>query len=393
MFIILTHCPHFCVYKSILTSVGLYIDGVEAEELDSNTTYILDTEQSTCTYKDGTEIPDLSISYDSETGGLSISPYTTKGTKCTLYFNEQVLVRDTLLANYPTQLTRTFPISNSTKVTNTTTGTIYYEDTSKGRTYYFAGNPTDNWVQFGGFYWRIIRINEDGTVRMIYQGTETNVTGEDTQIQTSTFNSNWNNNMYVGYMYDNNQVHGLMNDSTIKKVLDRWYQNNLVDVADEIDGNAGFCGDRTPYSGTGLGITVTNYAAFGRFSSSSNVNPTFECTDKRDLYTTSGSEDGNGALTYPIGLITIDEVVYAGGARGTSNSNLSYYLYTGEQYLTMTPYVYNGSTTDIFMVTLNGSFLNTNTLSSWGVRPVINLKADVQITGGSGTSSNPYVIS
>ena len=228
---------------------------------------------------------------------------------------------------------------------------------------------------------------------MIYQGTETNVTGEDTQIQTSTFNSNWNNNMYVGYMYDNNQVHGLMNDSTIKKVLDRWYQNNLVDVADEIDGNAGFCGDRTPYSGTGLGITVTNYAAFGRFSSSSNVNPTFECTDKRDLYTTSGSEDGNGALTYPIGLITIDEVVYAGGARGTSNSNLSYYLYTGEQYLTMTPYVYNGSTTDIFMVTLNGSFLNTNTLSSWGVRPVINLKADVQITGGSGTSSNPYVIS
>ena len=71
-----------------LNVVALYINGEEATKLDNTKQYTLDTEQSTCTYKDGTEIPDLSISYDSETGGLSISPYTTKGTKCTLYFNE-----------------------------------------------------------------------------------------------------------------------------------------------------------------------------------------------------------------------------------------------------------------------------------------------------------------
>ena len=132
-----------------LNIVSLYIDGVEADELDSSKNYTLDTSKSTCTYKDRSTIDNLSISYDSETGGLSISPFTTKGTKCTLYFDEVVAVSDTLLANYPTQLTRS---SFTSTVTNTTTGTIYYADTSKGRTYYFAGNPTDNWVSFGGFY-------------------------------------------------------------------------------------------------------------------------------------------------------------------------------------------------------------------------------------------------
>ena len=102
-------------------------------------------------------------------------------------------------------------------------------------------------MSFGGFYWRIIRINEDGTLRLIYQGTAANTTGEGTQTQTSAFNSTSNNNMYVGYMYESNQVHGLTSSSTIKEILDQWYQNNLTSVADKIDGNAGFCGDRMPY--------------------------------------------------------------------------------------------------------------------------------------------------
>ena len=137
-----------------LNIVGLYIDGEEADKLDSSKTYTLDTTQSTCTYKDGSTIDNLNISYDSETGELQISPFTNKGTKCTLYFEEYVeLVRDTLLANYPTVLTRN---DFSTTVTATTTGTIYksldetqYDD--DGEVYYFAGNPTDNWVSFGTF--------------------------------------------------------------------------------------------------------------------------------------------------------------------------------------------------------------------------------------------------
>ena len=374
-----------------LNIVGLYIDGEEAEELDSSKTYTLDTTQSTCTYKDGTEIPNLTISYDSATGGLSISPYTTKGTKCTLYFNEQVFVRDTLLANYPTQLTRN---DFSTTVTNTTTGTIYYADTSKGRTYYFAGNPTDNWVRWAGFYWRIIRINEDGTIRMIYQGTSANTTGSNTLIQASAFNSTYNDNAYVGFKYTTNNVHGTGTNSTILGVLNTWYQNNLVSYADDLDGNAGFCGDREPSTSSsssngsgGTGTTTTYYGAYIRLIT--NKAPSFECASDSDLYTTSGSEEGNGALTYPIGLITADEVAYAGGVYGTNNT--SYYLYTGQWYWTISPLSFSGGAS-VFRVFSAGNLDSSSVYNSLGVRPAINLRADVTISSGDGTSSNPYVV-
>ena len=72
-----------------LNIVALYINGIEAETLDSNTDYTLDTENSTCTYKDESTIPNLTLSYDSATKSFSISPYTTRGTKCTLYFEEK----------------------------------------------------------------------------------------------------------------------------------------------------------------------------------------------------------------------------------------------------------------------------------------------------------------
>ena len=292
--------------------------------------------------------------------------------------------KDVILANYPTLLTRD---DFSVTVEDATTGTIYYADTSKGRTYYFAGNPTDNWVKWAGFYWRIIRINEDGTIRMIYQGTSANTTGSNTQTQTSAFNSSYNNNMYVGYMYQSNQPHGLQEDSTIKGILDTWYQNNLARYADDLDGNAGFCGDRTPYSGTGTGTSTTYYGAYNRLNT--NKAPTFECASDSDLYTTSGSEDGNGALTYPIGLITADEVAYAGGVYGTNNT--SYYLYTNSSYWSMSPSFY--PIAYVFYVNSNGSLNGYIVHGALGVRPVVNLKADVQISTGSGTSSNPYVIS
>ena len=378
-----------------LNIVGLYIDGAEATELDSTKTYTLDATQSTCTYKDGTEIPNLTISYDSETGGLSISPYTTKGTKCTLYFEEQTFVKDTILANYPTQLTRS---SFSSTVTNTTTGTIYYEDTSKGRTYYFAGNPTDNWVKFANKYWRIIRINEDGSLRLIYQGTSANTTGTGTQTGTSTFSINrstYNNNAYVGYMYTLGSLRGTTTDSGIKKKLDTWYQNNLEDYADYIDGNAGFCGDRTPSTSSsstnnqgGTGTTTTYYGGYIRLIT--NKQPTFECPDG-DLYTTKGSEDGNKALTYPIGLITADEVAYAGGVYDLTNE--SYYLYTNSNYWTMSPGDFGSGNAYVFRVNSSGDLRSLSVDGALGVRPVINLKSSVQITGGDGSSGNPYVIS
>ena len=377
-----------------LNIIGLYIDGEKATELDNTKQYTLDTVQSTCTYKDGSTIENLSINYESETRSLSITPFTTKGTKCTLYFEEKPFVKDTILANYPTQLTRS---SFSSTVSNTTTGTIYYADTSKGRTYYFAGNPTDNWVQFGGFYWRIIRINEDGSIRMIYNGTSTSTTGTGTQIRTSAFNSGYNDNMYVGYMYQSGQVHGLNTSSTIKGILDTWYQNNLTGVTEKIDGNAGFCGDRTPSTSSstsngkgGTGTTQTYYAVYIRLDI--NNSPTFECSDSSDLYTTSGSINGNRALIYPIGLIIADEIVYAGGVVRTANQN--YYLYTDWMYWTMSPsYFDTNGHAYVFSMDYNGNPGSGGVNGGVpGVRPVINLRSDVTISSGNGTSANPYVI-
>ena len=364
--------------------VGLYINGVEAEELDSTKSYTLDTTQSTCTYKDGTAIDNLTLSYDSDTKTFTIAPYTTKGTKCTLYFEEKVYASDTILANYSTVKTRTFPLTTSSKVEGNTTGVIYKSANSNqydndGEVYYFAGNPTDNWVKWAGFYWRIIRINGNGSIRMIYQGTSPNTTGTGTLLQKSAFNSSEDRSEYVGLKYTSGQQHGQNTNSTIMGVLNTWYNSKLASYADDIDTNVGFCSDRNLQWGSWSSTGSHNYAASGRLvSSSSNVNPSFKCSNSSDL------------LKIPVGLITADEAVMAGLAWSSGNS--SNYLYTGQNYWTMSPYWYDGGWADVFYVSSSGRLNYNGVHYGYGVRPVVNLKSSVQITGGNGSSSNPYVI-
>ena len=252
-------------------------------------------------------------------------------------------------------------------------------------TYYYTGNP-NNWVQFGGFWWRIIRINGDGTIRMIYQGTNANVAGSGTQIEESAFNSSASDNMYVGYMYTSGQRQGHDDPSTIKGILDTWYQNNLADEADYIDGNAGFCGDRRVSSGTGIGTSNTNYQPYTRINNSS---PSLSC-ETLDIYTTSGSSTGNGALTYPIGLISADEAMLA-GIPNWNNSNSNNYLYTRQNYWTMSPSWVNDGKTIGFIINSSGSLIWDGVDLTNGVRPVINIRADVELTG-SGTTSDPFKV-
>ena len=386
-----------------LNIVAITVDGESVDTIpDGN--YEL-TESSYCTIN-GEKDSSISISYDSNTKTLNVIPFTTKGTKCYLDFVTATTKKvDTILGTIEVNLdtpdfSKTAQADCSGKSNCEETNGIYEETTSKGTTYYFRGAVDNNWVKFADKYWRIIRINEDGSLRIIYQGTSNTATGEDAQIGTSTFSINsstYNNNAYVGYMYTVGSLRGTTTDSGIKKKLDTWYQNNLSSYADKIDGNAGFCGDRTPSTSSssinnsgGTGTTQTYYAGFIRLIT--NKQPTFECSNSSDLYTTSGSSQGNKALTYPIGLITADEVAYAGGVYGTNNT--SYYLYTGQAYWTMSPYLFNGSSSRayVFYVFSSGRLLNTWSVNTAaGVRPVINLKANNTITG-SGTISNPYVI-
>ena len=296
-----------------------------------------------------------------------------------------------ILSHYDTILTRN---DFSETVENTTTGTIYKSlDESQydedGEVYYFAGAPTDNWVSFAGFYWRIIRINGDGSIRLIYNGTDTTQTGESTMIDGSqSFNSSYDRSQYVGYMYrSGHQQHGNTDNSVVKTVVDNWYNNNLKSYEEFISIEAGFCGDREVANGYEWSTTGSthNYAGYERLVT--NKTPMLKCGNNADLYTIGGSSTGNHALTNPIGLITADEVAMAGGVYGNVNNN--YYLYNGEYYWTMTPSKYPDA--NVFYVWSNGSFSHANVASMYGVRPVINLAYDVEITG-SGTSSDPFVV-
>ena len=314
-------------------------------------------------------------------------------------FAELMPANEYILSHYDTILTRN---DFSATVTDTTTGTIYksLDETqydNDGEVYYFAGNPTDNWVQFGGFYWRIIRINGNGSIRMIYQGTEGDAIGEDTILESNKFNASPNHNRseYVGYMYTNEEQFGIQNSSTIKEVVDQWFVDYLISYSNYLDIDSGFCGDRNianGYNWASLPTSDIYYSAYERLSqTSTNINPSFNCNGLNDLFTTSRSDKGNQALTYPIGLITADEVIIAGMSFFTTN--ISNYLYTGQYYWTMTPYYFNSlaNTATEYCVWNTGQLSANHVLGTAGVRPVINLRTDVSLTG-SGTVDDPYVI-
>ena len=389
--------------------VALYIANESGEYVEADVIpasgYALNMEQSYCGQsQDGEIVKDDAVSFTYENGSMTFSNVTKKGTKCYLYFDIDTSIKvQELIASYTNKLTRS---DFSTAVTDTTTGTIYYETTSAGTTYYFAGAPTDNWVSFAGFYWRIIRINEDESIRIIYSGDEVSgpiTTGEGTQIGTSAFNYTYGDNTYEGYMMglDNQCTSGSCSgstrtssysqsisnsyDSTIKTVLDNWYENNLLEYSSKISQDAGFCGDRTYTSGYAYGTSSTEYSTKNRLN---NDAPSLDCPDKNDLYTVSNS-NGNGALIYPIGLISVDEVIY-GGLVGGAEDN---YLCTSQHYWTMSPYNFNGSRAFMIFVFRLGYPTNVNgyVYSTYGVRPVINLSPDVNISG-SGTQTDPYVI-
>jgi len=225
------------------------------------------------------------------------------------------------------------------------------------------------------------------------------------------FNEDTHNNEYVGLQYTSGQAHGTgtnsgilgTSTSTDTTTLYGWYNSKIKpSYSSIIDTNAGFCSDRDPYTdkngttlGGGTGTTTTYYGAFIRILNSSGgwnttQTPTFKCKNNSDLFTKTGATKGNKSLTNPIGLITADEAVYAGGL-GEDNRN--YYLFTGYTYWTMTPYAFS-SDAYAFMTCLftYGNLGINNSLNAlYPVRPVINIRSDVTLTG-TGTASNPYVV-
>ena len=263
-------------------------------------------------------------------------------------------------ANIPpnTQLLRNAVLgTNSSNIVTSGDG-LYSQSTSKGTTYYFRGNPTNNYIKFANKIWRIIRVNEDGTIRLITQ---------DNVISSQKFYS-----IYTSYekMYYTN--------SEIKTAVENWYTTNITGV------NAGKVASGNYFCEQAKVASNTFYTAAGNATlvDEENYTPSFNCT-------TDGN--GKGVVSGKVGLITIDEVLFAGGVIG---SNSDFYLKNGSSYWMMSPAgfgydfdnsayawsVFNtGETRDAYLIYPNG------------VRPVINLNANTLVTG-SGTSSDPYIV-
>ena len=303
-----------------------------------------------------------------------------------------------LLADKSTVLTRT---DFSTVLTNDNTNTLYtYTEDSK-TVYYFAGNATDNWVKFGknasnqDLYWRIIRTNSDGSVRLLYHGTSTTTT--DAYIGTSAFNSSYDNIAYVSYMYGSlgsiSSARENTNNSTIKTTIDNWYISNLEakGYTKYLSTTAVYCNDRSTSDNT-------NFGAFTRLGT--NKTPSYDCAATEDKFTVDTST-GNGKLTYPIALMTADEVSFAGGLYGANTPTWYYYnsvndSSTGSKFWwLLSPLDSSTSGSSMFIVRgssnpgrLNYNYVNSNN----GVRPALSLKSCVKYSSGDGSAENPYTI-
>ena len=327
---------------------------------------------------------------------LSGTLFITEGTEPTLLSQ--------LLADKSTVLTRT---DYSTVLTNDNTKTLYTSTEDSKTVYYFAGNATDNWVKFGknesnqDLYWRIIRTNSDGGVRLLYHGTST--TTENAYIGTSAFNSSNNNIAYVSYMYGSlgsiPNARANTNNSAIKKIIDNWYKDNLnTNYGKYLSTTAVYCNDRT-YT---VSESDTHFGARTRLET--NKTPTYDCAATEDKFTVDKST-GNGKLTYPIALMTADEVSFAGGVYNKNAPTWYYYnsangSSTGStRWWLLSPYSWFSSAVVnvAYVLNVNGSsypgdFNGLGVNVAGGVRPAISLKSCIKYSTGDGTANNPYTI-
>jgi len=322
------------------------------------------------------------------------------------------------------------PDFTAVATTDETSDGLYSMADDYGTSYYYRGAVTNNYVKFAGFYWRIIRVNGDGSIRMIYDGTVAHNNGESSTDRLShtgkAFNAKYDDAKYVGWMYggasgvastSKEDAQKNETNSDMKNLVNTWYDEKLSSY-DQYIADAVYCADRTIpgksvtewSSDTGLGYAknATAYGAVGRLVNAStwhgpkaNAQPAFTCPQKNDAFTVSDSVHGNAIGTSKsrkIGLITADEIVAAGGRYyddNNSSNNSSYYLYKGSWYWSLSPYDFSGSYATVFRVYADGYLYGNGVNDASGaVAPVISLKAEYasQLTG-SGTASSPYQIS
>ena len=273
-------------------------------------------------------------------------------------------------------------------------GVYLFDETKKDTNpvYFFRGTyRLKNNLLYANLCWKIVRTTETGGVRIIYNGAPvngkcTNVSGENTQIGRSKFNSIKNNKQYVGYMYgDDTNPYQNNNDSDIKKYIDNWYKTNIKDKGFEssLDKDSIYCGDRTE------GIDKGGYFYYAGIDRAEQNKPTLKCPSN-DSY---GLEAGNRKLTYPVALLSSDEVMLAGG-QNSRGSNSNYYLNINEWYWLLSPGSWSDyGSTSIVDVDSRGCLEAVQVTSTGdGVRPALTVAPSAPLLSGDGSMYNPYVI-
>lgn len=381
-------------YLSSDNTIGIYMNDETTSEMPSkdNSSFV----KAVCD-------SDVDYYWDNDKWGLFVSNIAKK-VKCNLYFKSKdniTISNKSFTVDEYNKCPQKY-LNNSYNITELEDEHGYFCETNDdyGTSYYYRGVGTNNNVYFAGFYWQIIRINGDGSIRLLYNGNVKNAENEAKTIGQSQYNYPSNKPAYVGYMYGKdidtyeNSIKNEIN-STVKGKIDTWYSDNLLKTEfEQYIADSGFCNDRTLYSGDG--ITGATFSGYNRLIT--NKNPTLICLNKdNDLFTTFTSNVGNKALTYPIGLMSADETLFAGVIDNTS-LNKNSYLFSNNWYWVMTPTHYSfRSTKNDYMARVYSigldikDMLKTNVDSTYYIRPVINIKSNV-LNFGDGTIDNPFKI-
>ena len=387
----------------------------------------------------------LDVIQDNVVGKTFKGNIKVANTNCS--FNEQILGGDYVLlkstgassvAEAKSQI-ESKPKPDFSTVTTASDKGMYSAQDDLGTSYYFRGAVDNNWVKYGKYtkdmyncnngtisatdtgnsctkiassgddmYWRIIRINGDGSIRMIYSGvtppTESTkvIKTTDTSLGNSPFNKDFISAEYVGYMFTVGEQHGTSKSSDIKTFLDNWYANYTdlnkagTKIIDQI-----YCNDRT-VSTSDVAYSPTNYTTLTSWNSTGTnyyygangrvfnnpVSPDYKCPVASDKFTTTTAK-GNGKLSYPVGLITADEITFAGLPAGKTNN--SFYLYTGDYYWAGSPNGFNVGYAIEFDV-VDGGYLGSDRVhSNGGVRGVVSLSSESKLLG-SGTYNDVYTV-
>ena len=348
---------------------------------------------------------------------LTTNGITKGSTKCNAVFNKKLTFAETILAKNEVKTPITIP---GAAVSTASEALLASAEDDYGTSYYFRGAVTNNYVQFANKCWRIVRVGGDGSVKLILHNDNTAGAANpcdaannsasaafarysDTTYK-SAFNSSYNDNAYVGFKYGTpgsstyEATHANTNNSTILTNLETWYTNNLKTYADAI-ADTEWCNDKTnvtdttynPWNysnvnGSGYAKNVTYYGATQRLVSKSNsaggTGPSLKC---------------NGELSKinsKVGLITADELAYAGYAYGKNNTTT--YLQenaTDTYWWSLSPGNFDGGGAIVWNVSgSDGRFGNYSVYNTGGVRPSISLKSTTNATG-NGTSDSPFIIS